>query len=272
MMRIVLTDGYGNEAREGARVTVHWTISVPGPDGTLKEVFDTQKEHPKGISFIVGRTCYCEAVERAVVGMAPGSVFALFCTDMEAASCSELGFKASPIPEGARKIWHKPEGPLGVLQGALEPLNSAKSDEIPPLWQPPLSLTHFHIKLDSTTNGPKPMLMIPAERLDWCHESKDWGTELFNRGQYKRAMRRWLFLMILVDGVRFTIETCTRRRYKKAILDLEIPCQWSDLENVERNRLRIQVRVRLGGIRWLLLMVVALKCSTVISSTSVALE
>lgn len=137
MMRILLTEGYGNEAREGSHVTVHWTVSTPGDDGALMEVYNTEDKFPRGIKFTIGRTTYCEAVERALVAMKPGSVLDCFCTDMEAASCPELGFKATRLPEGAKKVWWAPGGPIGVLQGALDPppMISRKEEDVTPMWQ-----------------------------------------------------------------------------------------------------------------------------------------
>eukprot|EP00966_Prymnesium_polylepis_P066535 1544520-Prymnesium_polylepis.2 len=192
MMRILLTEGAGDEVRFGARVTVHWSVSVPDDSGSLKEVFNTEDKHPKGISFTCGWTTYCEAVERAVIAMKPGSVLDCFCTDMEAASCPETGFKPSRLPEGARRTWEAPNGPIGVLQGAIQPppMIAPKPEDTSPAWQPPRSVTQFHIKLDSATDGPVPMLMDPYERLEWCEGSKAWATELFKRGFYARAMRR----------------------------------------------------------------------------------
>ena len=39
---------------------------------------------------------------------------------------------------------------------------------LPLFSQPPLSVTVFHIKLDSASDGQVPMLMDPYERLHWC--------------------------------------------------------------------------------------------------------
>lgn len=93
------------------------------------------------------------------------------------------------------------------------------------MWQPPRSVTQFHIRLDSTTDGPIPMLMDPYERLHWCQESKQHGSELFKRGLYARAMRR----------------------YKKTMLDLEIPCQWNEDQNIQRNHLRLQCHLNVAA-------------------------
>ena len=136
MMRLLLTEGYGNEVREGAHVTVHFAVSVPGEDGGLMEIFNTEEKHPKGIQFVVGRTTYCEAVERSLVAMKPGAVIDCFCTDMDAASCPELGFKPSRLPEGARRMWENPGGPMGALQGALDPppMMAPKPEDIKPMW------------------------------------------------------------------------------------------------------------------------------------------
>jgi len=166
-------------------------------------------------------------VERAVIAMKPGSVLDCFCTDMEAASCPETGFKPSRLPEGARRTWEAPNGPIGVLQGAIQPppMIAPKPEDTSPAWQPPRSVTQFHIKLDSATDGPVPMLMDPYERLEWCEGSKAWATELFKRGFYARAMRR----------------------YKKTMLDLEIPCQWDEAQNIARNQLRLQCHLNVAA-------------------------
>ncbi|KAL3919026.1 MAG: hypothetical protein SGPRY_005784 [Prymnesium sp.] len=201
LMRVLLLDGYGQQVREGSQVTAHWCVSTPGEGGKLQEVFNTESSHPTGIRFIVGRTMYCEAIERAVVGVQPGAVLDVFCTDMDAACCPVLGFQSSRLPEGAREMWSDPGGPIGLLQGAMDPpsMMVPKPEDTRPPWQPPCSVTHFHVKVDSVTEGQIPMLMAPVDRLRW---------------------------------------------YKKAMLDLEVPCQWDEQQNIERNHLRLQMNVK----------------------------
>ena len=41
LMRTISTEGAGTEAREGAVVTIHLTISQPGEDGELYEIYDS---------------------------------------------------------------------------------------------------------------------------------------------------------------------------------------------------------------------------------------
>ena len=50
-MRTISTEGAGLEAREGARVTIHLTISQPGEDGELFEVYRSKDTSPI-LSFI----------------------------------------------------------------------------------------------------------------------------------------------------------------------------------------------------------------------------
>ena len=227
MMRILLTEGHGSEAREGSHITVHWTVSTPGDDGVLREVYNTEDKWPRGVRFTIGRTTYCEAVERSLVAMKPGSVLDCFCTDMEAACCPELGFKSSRLVDGAREMWESPRGPLAALQGALDPppMIPPKPEDVKPVWQPPQSVTVFHIRLDTASDGVVPMLLEPYERLEWCQNGKRFATELFKKGLHARAMRR----------------------YKKTILDLEIPTSWSEEQNVERNHLRLQCHLNIAA-------------------------
>ena len=65
------------------------------------------------------------------------------------------------------------------------------------------------------------------ERLTWVSQRKAWATELFKRGWYARAMRH----------------------YKKAMLDLETPIDWMDVEQhiVERNQLRLQLHLNVAA-------------------------
>ena len=74
----------------------------------------------------------------------------------------------------------------------------------------------FHVLLDSVLGeGAIPMYMDAHERLEWVTHRKAWATELLQRKLYLRAMRH----------------------YKKAMLDLEVPCEWYKEEHVvERNQ------------------------------------
>ena len=78
LMRTISTEGAGTEAREGAVVTIHLTISQPGEDGELYEIYRSKDTHPTGLKFELGRSAYSEAVERAVAGNIP--VFISFVT------------------------------------------------------------------------------------------------------------------------------------------------------------------------------------------------
>lgn len=68
--------------------------------------------------------------------------------------------------------------------------------------------------------------MDAYERLDYCLERKQFGTELYSRGRYVRAMRR----------------------YKKTMLDLEVPCAWdNEQHNIERNQMRKQLHLNVAA-------------------------
>lgn len=232
MMRVILKQGHGPEARDGSSVTVHFKASRPGADGKLVEFFSTEATRPEGIRFTIGRTTYCEAVERGLYACQPGAVLDVFCTEVEGARCHEMGIDAHRIPETARDVWASPSGPIGVLQGTQNPppmIAPKPEDELPP-WQPPRYLTVFRVLLDSVSGGAVPMLMLPDERLSWCLEMKSFATDLFRRGMHARAMRR----------------------YKKTMLDLEVPCRWDEEQNIARNQLRLQCHLNVAacGLRF----------------------
>lgn len=218
LMRMITTEGQGMEAREGAVVVIHLTIQQPGEDGQLYEIYRSKDTVPAGLKFELGRSGYSEAVERSLYFCKPGAVIDSLCTDPDCAADHTLGVFARLIPDKAKDLWCSPRGPVGVAQGALkEPsMIAPKEEDTEPPWQPPQYAILFHILLDSVLNeGGVPMYMMPDERLQWVNERKMWATELFKRGWSRRAMHG----------------------YKKAMLDLETPIQWSnDAQLVERNR------------------------------------
>jgi len=220
LMRTISTEGAGTEAREGAVVTIHLTISQPGEDGELYEIYRSKDTHPTGLKFELGRSAYSEAVERTLMFCKPGSVIDSLCTDPDTAADHELGVFARAIPEAAWPLWMSPRGPIGVAQGAMAnpPMMAPKPEDIEPPWRPSKYAILFHVLLDSVgSEGGIPMYMDAYERLDWVRERKEWATQLYKKGWYVRA----------------------KNHYKKAMLDLEVPCNWlGDKFLIERNNLR----------------------------------
>jgi len=90
----------------------------------------------------------------------------------------------------------------------------------------------FHVLLDSVSPGNVPMYQDSYERVDWVEQRKAWATELFKRGSptqpfwYPRAMRN----------------------YKKAMLDLEVPCEWQlEEHHVQRNQMRLALHLNVAA-------------------------
>lgn len=74
-------------------------------------------------------------------------------------------------------------------------------------WRPPVTLTRWRVRLESATEGMIAALISwPPERLRWSREQKDWAGELYKDGHFSRA----------------------GRRYKRAMLDLEVPTEWDE--------------------------------------------
>lgn len=225
LMRTISTEGHGIEAREGAVVVIHLTISQPGEDGELHEVYRSKDASPAGLKFELGRSLYSEAVERTLIYCKPGSVIDSLCTDPDVAADHQLGIFAREIPDAAKKLWCSPRGPIGVAQGALKdpPVMQPKEEDIEPPWLPSKHVMLFHVLLDSVLNeGGVPMYMDAWERLQWVNERKLWSTDLYKRGLARRAMHG----------------------YKKAMLDLEVPVEWeNEKQVVERNQLRVALHL-----------------------------
>ena len=225
LMRTIETEGMGLEAREGTTVVIHLTVTQPNSEGQLVEVYNSKDYLKEGLKFELGRSLHSEAVERMIMHCKPGSVIDALCTDPDLAYDPTLNIHAQRIPEGARKMWCSPQGPVGVAQDALKdpPVMQPPEDSLEPPWQPPRYAMLFHVLLDSVSGeGAVPMYMSAVERLDWVTSRKAWATELFQRKMYMRAMRH----------------------YKKALLDLETPCEWYQEEHIiERNQLRLQLHL-----------------------------
>ena len=65
LMRMITTEGAGEEVREGTYVTIHLTISQPSENGELYKVYDSKESAPDGLKFEHGRSLLSEAVERS---------------------------------------------------------------------------------------------------------------------------------------------------------------------------------------------------------------
>lgn len=175
LMRTISTEGAGLEAREGADCTIHLTISQPGEDGELYEIYRSKDTAPQGLRLQVGRTLYSEAVERTLQYCKPGSVIDSMCTDPDMAADTQLGIFMREIPENAKKLWCSPRGPIGVAQGAFKdaPAIQPKPEDTEPPWLPSKYVMFFHVLLDSVHNeGAIPMYMDAYERLQWVNERK----------------------------------------------------------------------------------------------------
>ena len=225
LMRTIETEGMGEEAREGAVVVLHLTVTQPNSEGELVEVYNSKDHTKSGLRFEVGRHLYSEAVDRMIMHCKPGSVIDALCTDPDIAYDPTLNLHCQRIPEGAQKMWCSPRGPVGIAQEALKdpPMMQPRPEDTEPPWEPPRYVMLFHVLLDSVLGeGAIPMYMDAHERLEWVTHRKAWATELLQRKLHLRAMRH----------------------YKKAMLDLEVPCEWYKEEHVvERNQLRLQLHL-----------------------------
>lgn len=228
MMRCQITRGAGEDARDGSEVVVHFTVHAPNEDGSETLVFDSARTSRSGIRFTLGETLHAEVIERAILGMPPGSVVDVICTDTDAARDPELrieppvlGSKATDkIVTLQRKEFSEKVG------SSIMPDRNKEYAEEARRWKPPETMTRWNVRLDSARGGVVPAYITwPQERLDWTERQKSFGTVLFQRGLYARA----------------------GRRYKKAMLDLEIPTEWAPETNIERNRLRLSLHLNIAA-------------------------
>lgn len=192
IMRIIHREGAGPSVREGSIVTVHVRVQQPGPDsGKLVDMYNSEDSSPEGIQFEHGRTLHSEALDLAVKDTMPGSVLDVFCTCPDTATDHTLGIFPSRLSEAAASEWCKPRSPIGVMQGACDPPGMEMTPELTkPPWRPPRYVTVYHVRVDSASEGRIPMYMDSYERLEYCVERKNFGTDLFKRGRWQKAMRR----------------------------------------------------------------------------------
>mmetsp|Transcript_10782 Transcript_10782/g.34568 ORF Transcript_10782/g.34568 Transcript_10782/m.34568 type:complete len:358 (+) Transcript_10782:51-1124(+) len=228
MMRTVTTSGSGDDARDGSVVRLHFSVHAPEEEGGERLIFDSASVQPGGVSFTLGETLHAEVLERAVLGLPPGSVADVICTDAAAASDSLLRIEPPPLGPLAtetvtavqRKQFSEQIGASFIEEKNAEVLAEAKA------WRPPATMTRWNVRLDSATAGVVPaFITYPPERLDWSTRQKEFGAVLFGKGQHARA----------------------GRRYKKALLDLEVPTQWTEETNIERNKLRLALHLNIAA-------------------------
>ena len=232
MMRTVLNKGQfsqGEVARDLSQVVAHLTVYAPAQEKNQPEciIFDSKLKHPNGITFILGFSKHAEALERSVLNLATGSVADLVCIDEDAATDDLLRIRPTPLgPEAvalvselqAKEFAQKIESSI-IREKAQEYERQAQA------WQPPKTMTRWHVRLDSATPGVVPAHIVdPRERIDWSTQQKRWAGELYKEHWFARA----------------------RRRYKKALLDLEIPTQWDEVTNIERNKLRLALHLNIA--------------------------
>jgi len=226
LMRHRLTKGWGEDVRDGSTVTVHFTVHTPG-DEKEELVYDSAKKYPSGLKFVVGQNLYAEVLDRGVLGITPGSVVNVICSDELAATDKLLGIEAPELCEKA--VERVIEVQMREFANHEPSIIKEKNDEFAQearAWRPPKSITRWNIRLDSATEGVVPVyLRWPEERLDWSISQKNWGGELVKAGQFQRA----------------------GRRYKKALLDLEIPTDWEQEKHIiSRNHLRLTLHLNIA--------------------------
>lgn len=224
LIRTIAELGHGEEVREGSTVLLHLEVLQPDDSGGLECIYASKRTHPGGLRVVVGSSLHSEALERSVLSCKPGAVIDTLCTCPDIAYDATLGIKARQIPEGAEEFWLSADGPIGCAQNAKAPKPyMARQNEIPPPWVPSTYAMLHHIEVQDVTPGVIPMHMDSGERLEWVRQRKAWGVQLYQDGMYGRAMRT----------------------FRKAMLDLEVPCDWScnEQHNVERNQLRTQLHL-----------------------------
>ena len=126
-------------------------------------LFDSAVAHPGGVTFVPGRTLLAEALERGVLGMHPGSVADVICVDAAAGSDSELGIVQPPLPDilqqRARTNWE------AELQAKAPPLIAPR--EPPPALPAAISVSRWHMRVVTVTEGVIPLELHGLWRLDW---------------------------------------------------------------------------------------------------------
>eukprot|EP00967_Tisochrysis_lutea_P142262 scaffold262511_cov28-Tisochrysis_lutea.AAC.4 len=105
LMRTQITRGRGEDARDGSQVVLHFTVHAPSEDGGESVVYDSARTARAGLRLTLGETFHAEVLERAVLGMPPGSVVDVICTDTGAATDAELGITPPKLgPKAIEKI------------------------------------------------------------------------------------------------------------------------------------------------------------------------
>eukprot|EP00316_Scyphosphaera_apsteinii_P020551 CAMPEP_0119318280 /NCGR_PEP_ID=MMETSP1333-20130426/45950_1 /TAXON_ID=418940 /ORGANISM="Scyphosphaera apsteinii, Strain RCC1455" /LENGTH=353 /DNA_ID=CAMNT_0007324425 /DNA_START=25 /DNA_END=1086 /DNA_ORIENTATION=- len=231
LMRTRITKGWGEEARDGSTVTLRFTVSAPGDNGE-ELVYDSDKTMPSGVKFTVGQNFHAEVLDRGVLTLTPGTVANVICIDAQQGYDEVLNLRMPNLPESATKtIKERRHEELMAHEPHMMQDKEVEFWQEAAKWKPPESMTRWHLRIDSVTPGVIPVYMTwPEERLGWSNQQKNFGNELLKHGQPARAARR----------------------FKKAMLDLEIPTEWGTEERViKRNHLRLalHLNIALSGIK-----------------------
>lgn len=234
MRTLITKPAKGERARDASIVTVHLDVYAPAdtPDTQPERTLFSSK--PDGLRFVLGFTQHAEVLERAVLGLEPGAVADVVCTDVDAATDPILGITPPPLSDAAVAMVTEAQHKIFAAQAgsSIVPERNAECAREARAWRPPATMTRWRVRVDSVAPGVVPVdITQPRERLDWSAQQKRWAGELYGTGQHARA----------------------RRRYKKALLDLEIPTQWDELSNIERNRMRVALQLNIA--------LCALKCA-----------
>jgi hypothetical protein len=147
MMRCQITRGAGEDARDGSDVVVHFSVHAPNEDGTETLVFDSASKSRSGIRFTLGETLHAEVIERAILGMPPGSVVDVICTDADAACDNEL--RISPPSLGSKatdKIITLQRKEFSEKIGSsIMPDRNKEYAEEAQNWKPPATMTRWNV-------------------------------------------------------------------------------------------------------------------------------
>ena len=225
LMRTVLTKGSGDDCREGGSALLHFSVHSVAAEGELA-VFDSTVAHPHGVRVAVGLDRHAEVLHRAVLNVQPGAVLDVVCTDDVQARDPLLLIEPPALCERAvQRIVQEQRRGFATRSPSVVPEHEAELRAEAAAWSPPATQTRWHIRIDSCTEGVVPCFITwPEERLQWVTRQKNFGAELFAAAEYARA----------------------GRRYKKAILDLEVPAEWTEQTNIARNTTRCALHLNIA--------------------------
>jgi len=143
LMRTQITRGVGEDARDGSQVLLHFTVHAPDEKGGETLVYDSSTAAPSGLRFTMGETLHAEVLERGVLGMPPGSVVNVICTDVDAGSDTVLRIAPPALgPIATEKVIMISKKDFGAKIGAsiMPDRNKELLDEAR-AWIAPASMT-----------------------------------------------------------------------------------------------------------------------------------